>query len=496
MPPPSAASTDPNLRFDISYDSVGGMRNTEWKGAGELVIDPAGPTYTFAGRPRQLIAREPQQVTLTAADIINVVQQDRSLQFQRRRTGADTGTPFVFHARNATEARAIADLLPAGKDATFVAEMDFHRRLHALAGRRGPLGWATNVLIALNVAAFLVMVLGFGAGWLEVTDLRPYIAAGASNGAATTGGEWWRLVTSMFLHYGIIHLALNMWALFAAGHLLEKLLGTGLFVILYLGAGLAGGFASIAWYGDAVWSAGASGAVFGVFGGVLGYMVRQRQAVPRTIFRGLLRSSLLFAGYNILFGLARTGIDNAAHGGGFLTGLILGWLLARPLEIEARRALAARCLALGLAALVVIVAGGVMGTPRFDYRIEEEFALHDLNRDRAPRERELEKRNREALASLRDQAAAREHAAWVEREMLPFYRGWSASVAALELDPAYSTARQRERLLEIFRLRLLSLERLTAGLRRDPPAARSRYLADEVEIAAALAQLRGEDAGP
>lgn len=495
MPPPSAASTDPSLRFDISYDSVGGVRNTEWKGEGELVIDPAGPTYTFAGRPRQLIGGQVRQFTLTAAEILNVVQQDRSVQFQRRGSGAGAAAPFVFHARSAAEARAITGLLPAEKDAAFVAELDFHQRLHALAGRRGPLGWATNVLITLNVAAFLVLVFGFGAGFLEVTDLRPHIAAGASNGAATTGGEWWRLVTSMFLHYGVIHLALNMWALFAAGHLLEKLLGTGLFVILYLGAGLAGGFASIAWYGDAVWSAGASGAVFGVFGGVLGYMVRQRRAVPRTIFRSLLRSSLLFAGYNILFGLARTGIDNAAHGGGFLAGLLLGWLLARPLSAELRRALAARRLATGLAALLAIVAGGVAGTPRFDYRIEEEFALHDLNRDRAPRERELEKQNREVLARLDNAAAAREHAAWVERELVPFYRDWSASVAALELDPAYSTSRQRARLLEIFRLRLLSLERLAAGLRRDPAAARARYLTDEVEIAAALAQLHGGDDG-
>lgn len=495
MTAPNPAAAGAAIDHAVSFNVfAGGARNAELQGDGRLRIDPAGPTYVFSGRARQLFAGGTKSVRFTAAEITNVVVQDRLVQFQPRRAGvAATAAPFVFYARDAAEAQAIASLMPADKDEIFVAEESFFTRLNTLAGARGPFGWATNVLVALNVAAFLFLTLVLGAEWFEVTDLRPYVIAGANNGAATTDGEWWRLVTSMFLHYGVIHLVLNMWALLAAGHLLEKLLGTRLFTLTYLGAGLAGGFASIAWYGDAVWSAGASGAVFGVFGGVLGFMLRQRDAVPRTIFRRLLRSSLLFAGYNIFFGLARSGIDNAAHAGGFFSGIALGWLLARPLEAVARRALAAGRLALGAGLLGIILAAGVTGTPRFDYRLADEFALHDANEQHAPREQDLLRRNREALSQMGAAPAAgpaaAAHAAWIEQEMLPFYRNWGAAVRTLELDPTRGTHRRRESLVRIFDLRTRSLERLAGGLRSGRADTLSQFHLDDAEIVAAIARL-------
>lgn len=199
-----------------------------------------------------------------------------------------------------------------------------------------PRAFFTPAIIAINVAIFLIMVVIGGVDFMtpSVEDL---LAWGANFTPYTVGGEWWRLFSCMFLHVGIIHLAFNMWILNDIGKLVERLYGNTLFLFLYVGSGLFGSIASAA-INPSIVSAGASGAIFGVFGALFGVLVRYRNTIPRTVFSRLRNSSAMFVGYNVVFGFTMPQIDNAAHLGGLLGGFLLGFATARPLESAARRA--------------------------------------------------------------------------------------------------------------------------------------------------------------
>jgi len=182
---------------------------------------------------------------------------------------------------------------------------------------------ATLALIAVNVLVFVVMVIR-GVSLVSPTA-ESVLAWGADYGPYTLGGQWWRLFTSMFLHFGIIHLFFNMLVLANIGMFMESLAGRVSYLILYVVAGIGGDAASLVWHPTTV-SAGASGAIFGLYGGLLGFLVRHRNAIAPEALKSLRRGALTFVGYNIIFGLA-PGIDMAAHLGGLLTGFVLGLFL-------------------------------------------------------------------------------------------------------------------------------------------------------------------------
>ena len=164
-------------------------------------------------------------------------------------------------------------------------------------------------------------------------DLIPW---GSNYALKTLGGEWWRLFTSMYLHFGLLHLLFNMWALGSMGPLVERLIGSARFLLLYLFAGLCGSIASLLW-NPVVNSVGASGAIFGVLGALLAFMVNPKTQIPATVGTAQRNSALTFIAYNLLNGVTHHGIDNACHVGGLVGGFAMGWLLARPLDPEARR---------------------------------------------------------------------------------------------------------------------------------------------------------------
>jgi rhomboid protease GluP len=164
----------------------------------------------------------------------------------------------------------------------------------------------------------------------------------------------------MFLHGGLLHILLNMWCLGTSGPLIERLYGNAGFALLYLFAGLGGSLAS-AWWHPMVVGVGASGAIFGVLGGLLAFLVVHRHAIPESVL-GPLRSSVLgFVGYNGVYGLMTPGIDNAAHIGGLVTGFATGlllsrpWPASRPFEGVARQAAVSVLLAGGLVPLGLFV---------------------------------------------------------------------------------------------------------------------------------------------
>ncbi|ACB75477.1 rhomboid family intramembrane serine protease [Opitutus terrae] len=475
---PASSTAPTGLSFDVEYQSVADAANPDLRGRGKLIIDPAGPFYRFTGDARAFLGR-PTAVEFHPEEIRNV-------SVVGRRAGFDTPIgvagkkrqPFVFYTGNPAEAVAIARLLPPDRDEEFVSSQDFAHQLYRLPAARSPWTCITNLIVAANVAAFIVMGL-LGAGWVETADMTPYVRWVANNGAATTDGEWWRIVTSMFVHYGLLHLALNMWALFQTGHFVERLFGRPLFALGYLGSGIVASFASIYWHGDQIWSAGASGAVFGVYGLLLGFMVRERQSIPPPVLRPLFKSTLMFAGYNLVFGFVYPRIDNAAHLGGLLGGVVLGWLMALPIAPEARARQTSARLLLGTAVLAGACTTGVLLAPRFPYRFRERLQLQTVSS--ALNERELVKlqEQEQQLANAQSAHRADRLADWIEAEMIPFYEAMRAEFEAVHLTPGLQTDQARRLMVGRTDAKLRHYRQLVADLRAKKPDALQRYLAAE-----------------
>jgi rhomboid protease GluP len=183
----------------------------------------------------------------------------------------------------------------------------------------------THIIFGINLAVFLGMALSSS----TVMDfpLRELVLWGANVGALTFSGEWWRLLTNVFVHGGLLHIAFNMWCLWNLGQLCESLYGRWTYAVIYLICGLGASLASGAWHPYTP-SVGASGAIFGLAGALIAAFKLGEFSVPRSALSGTLRSLGAFVIYNLIFGFALPGIDNTAHIGGLITGLIVGALIA------------------------------------------------------------------------------------------------------------------------------------------------------------------------
>jgi rhomboid protease GluP len=183
----------------------------------------------------------------------------------------------------------------------------------------------TYTLIAINVLVFLGMLVN-GANIMGPTSYQ-MIHWGANFGPLTVHGQWWRLFTACFLHFGIIHIGFNMWVLYQIGLFTEPLFGPFLYLALYLLAGICGNFISLIVHPMGV-GAGASGAIFGVYGGLLAFLLRYRGVVNPAASKAVTRSVLIFLAYNLFYGLADRSTDLTAHIGGLATGFLAGLILA------------------------------------------------------------------------------------------------------------------------------------------------------------------------
>lgn len=211
----------------------------------------------------------------------------------------------------------------------------------------------THVIFGINVAVFLGMALATS----TVMDFPgpDLVRWGANVGPYTLTGEWWRLLTCVFVHGGLIHIAFNMWCLWDLGALCESLYGPWTYAAIYFICGIGASLGSIIWNVGA-FSVGASGAIFGLAGALLAAFKLGEFSVPRAALSGMLRSLGAFVVYNLIFGFAISGIDNAAHIGGLITGLIVGALIAIAAprqEDSSRRAFIFLLLTLTLAAIAI-----------------------------------------------------------------------------------------------------------------------------------------------
>ncbi len=178
--------------------------------------------------------------------------------------------------------------------------------------------YLTYTLLGINIVIFLIdMLLG-----------NRLIAMGAKLNPAIIDGEWWRFITPMFLHAGLLHLGFNSYFLYIVGPQIEGAFGTLRFALVYFIAGLAGSLGSYALAGNpAIPSIGASGALFGILGAAIPFLLLNRDVLPGTSRR--LRSILQIIGLNLFIGfLPGLNIDNWGHIGGLLGGLAVAFFVS------------------------------------------------------------------------------------------------------------------------------------------------------------------------
>ncbi|PYX40566.1 MAG: hypothetical protein DMG81_05750 [Acidobacteria bacterium] len=213
----------------------------------------------------------------------------------------------------------------------------------------------TLVLIGINVLVFAAVV-AKGVP-IERPTSAQLLQWGANFGPLSLGGQPWRILTSNYLHIGIIHLLVNMWSLWQVGRLAERIFGGWTYLVLYTATGLAGSLASLFRNPLGV-SAGASGAIFGIVGALIGALYLGKLPIPKPAQQGLLKNLVIVVIINLGYGASVSGIDNSAHIGGLVMGLALGSILAPQLmePVEQRRA-HERLLFIG-AAVVLLGFGG------------------------------------------------------------------------------------------------------------------------------------------
>ncbi|MDB5808336.1 MAG: rhomboid family intrarane serine protease [Betaproteobacteria bacterium] len=356
-------------------------------------------------------------------------------------------------------------------------ERDFHERVVAVT----PQAYVTPTIVAINLLVFAVM----SALGIQVLGGRAeeYLRFGANFAPLTTGGEWWRLFTCLFVHFGIVHLVFNLWALWDSGRLAERLFGNASFAVVYVFAGLCGSSTSMLWNQEVI-SGGASGAVFGVFGALLAYMSVERGSIPPQALNRLRISTSTFVVYAMFYGFMQNGIDNAAHIGGLLGGFVMGAILARPLDQSRRgKGLARR------AALAVLLAAVTLPTA----------ALYTPDTSRVYRQaRELqkeieafsteEKRLQAAFIAIAAKSRAEkiDSAATVARLQAEILPAWDAAVARfsnLELDAKAPSRKDYDLLLRYAIARRNGMHAVAAYLANDDPAL-ERKISEQRDIAA------------
>jgi rhomboid protease GluP len=240
--------------------------------------------------------------------------------------------------------------------------------LHDLLYQRVPRVPVTQLLVIINLLVFMAMLAGGAGLWHSSNSIQ--LAWGANFGPATQDGEWWRLGSAMFLHFGAVHLTLNLWALWDGGQLVERMYGHARFAGIYFASGLTGNLLSLVAHRGLAVSGGASGAIFGMYGALLVFLWRERRSLHPHEFRWFFWGAAGFAAATLILGFLITGIDNAAHIGGFLTGILGGIIFARPIDAVRSVSRRSRLLAGSVFALAIIILSSQI--PVRAYRWSEE----------------------------------------------------------------------------------------------------------------------------
>ena len=184
----------------------------------------------------------------------------------------------------------------------------------------------TLILIVLNSIVYLFS--SFYSHALADMNINVLVDMGALYGPLVVlKGEWWRLLSAMFLHGGVTHLLMNMFSLYLVGRAAETYFDTKSYLVIYLFSGLIGGVVSLFVHPVTV-GIGASGAIFGLFGALAGFFLAHRKKIS-THFKSFMKDFAIIIGVNLLIGFSIPEVDVFAHAGGLLVGVIGGFLISK-----------------------------------------------------------------------------------------------------------------------------------------------------------------------
>jgi rhomboid protease GluP len=408
-------------------------------GSGRIGVDDALVRVTgrrfgiFLGLPLK------QTEELGRQFVCNVECEECVVRFELRVPGEEVQGVTLW-LRDSWQAEELSKLLPVERTPDFTPQLKKHVEFERSLIAQSPKTPVTYGLIITCVCVYLTTAIGTShyLGF-DGPSLIPLVS---NFGPYTTDGDWWRLLTSMYLHLGLLHLAFNMWALASFGPLVERLYGSVSYFLIYMVAGLAGGLASVSWRPE-VNSVGASGAIFGIFGALMAAQLHNRGSIPVNILRPLRYTSSLYIALTLFAGLSKTGVDNTAHIGGIAAGFLMGLTVSRPItgsRLGTREF--GRRLAQGLPLAACVLAVGVWGAKEESTRLTGQglFAqtLHwYVGRESA--NLALWHGSRHLATTLHWSDVA--YANWLDREVVPFWQEADRRFQRIELaktSPSYS----------------------------------------------------------
>jgi rhomboid protease GluP len=404
-----------------------------------------------------------QQVQLPFRKIVNVESRDGLIRFEYSGGEFEDGA-ITLRLSDASVAERLIAALPKERTKDFRSQInanaEFQRHLVDKSTRTP----VTVALIAINALVFVAALMG-GAELFEPTG-GVQIAWGSNFGPYTTDGEWWRLFTSLFIHFGIVHIILNMLALAVFGPLVERLYGSLTYLLTYLFAGMAGSLASVSWH-PGINSAGASGAIFGILGALLASPLRAGDTFPIDIVRSIRHWFMVFLGWSLYAGFKYKGIDYAAHLGGLVSGFIIGLVAGRP--ITAGSALVRsdlRHLLQTAAVAAALLAAGFWFAQRASASLVGEglywHTVHWLTAGEQVTSNHFKSAVAMARANKQSPSVIVEP---LEKEVLPFWRQASDRLAAIELRTDSPCRSNLDFLQEMSDARADAYELLDEGLR-------------------------------
>jgi rhomboid protease GluP len=212
----------------------------------------------------------------------------------------------------------------------------------------------TVTIVGFNLLVFAAMV-ATGTPLFKPTPFQ-VLKWGANWGPMSLDGQPWRMLTANYVHIGLLHLLVNMWGLWQLGRLSERIFGRWTYGLTYTACGIAGSLASL-WWHPMVVGAGASGALFGIVGALIGTLYLGKLPLPQAARQGLLKNLVGVVAINLYLGASFAGIDNSAHIGGLLTGLALGAVLGPQLMESPDRRRSHERMTFVAAALVLVAFG-------------------------------------------------------------------------------------------------------------------------------------------